>query len=42
MASKRLTLELSIDHYEFVQKEAADEGLTVSGFVRALIDERRA
>lgn len=42
MASKRLTLELSIDQYEFVQKEAADEGLTVSGFVRALIDERRA
>ena len=42
MASKRFTLELSIDQYEFVQKEAAAEGLTVSGFIRRLIDERRA
>ena len=42
MASKRLTLELSIDQYEFVKKEAAAETLTVSGFIRALIDERRA
>ena len=42
MASKRLTLELSVDQYEFVQKEAAAGGLTVSGFIRALIDERRA
>jgi len=41
MPSKRLTLELPIDQYEFVQKEAAAEGLTVSGFIRALIDERR-
>jgi hypothetical protein len=41
MASKRLTLELSIDQYEFVRKEATAEGLTVSGFIRALIDERR-
>ncbi len=42
MASKRLTLELSVDEYEFVRKEAATQGLTVSGFIRALIDERRA
>jgi hypothetical protein len=42
MASKRLTLELSIDQFEFVQKEGAAEGLTVSGFIRRLIDERRA
>ena len=42
MASKRMTLELSIDQYEFVRKEAAVENLTVSGFIRALIDERRA
>lgn len=42
MASKRMTLELSIDQYEFVRKEAAAENLTVSGFIRALIDERRA
>lgn len=42
MASKRLTLELSLDRYEYVRKEAAAEGLTVSGFLRALIDERRA
>ncbi len=42
MANKRLTLELSIDQYEFVRKEATAESLTVSGFIRALIDERRA
>lgn len=42
MASKRLTLELSVDQYEFVRKEAAAEGQTISGFIRALIDERRA
>lgn len=42
MASKRLTLELSIDQYEFARKEAAAAGLTVSAFIRALIDERRA
>jgi len=41
LAAKRLTLELSIDQYEFVQKEAAAEGLTVSGFIRTLIDARR-
>lgn len=42
MASKRLTLELSVDQYEFVRKEAAVAGLTVSGFIRTLIAERRA
>ncbi len=42
MANKRLTLELSVDQYEFVRKEAAAEGLTVSAFIRALIDDRRA
>jgi hypothetical protein len=42
MTTKRLTLELSGDQYEFVRREAAAEGLTVSGFIRSLIDERRA
>ncbi len=42
MATRRLTLELSTDQYEFVRKEAVAEGLTVSGFIRALIDQRRA
>ncbi|MBI4610736.1 MAG: hypothetical protein HY726_17210 [Candidatus Rokubacteria bacterium] len=42
MANKRLTLELTVDQYEFVRSEAASEGLTVSGFIRGLIDERRA
>ncbi len=42
MANKRLTLELSVDQYEFVRKEAAAEGSTVSAFIRALIDDRRA
>ncbi|MBI2466835.1 MAG: hypothetical protein HYV62_03300 [Candidatus Rokubacteria bacterium] len=41
MPAKRLTLELSVDQYEFVRKEAAADGLTVSGFIRALIEERR-
>ena len=42
MTSKRLTLELPVDQYEFVRKEAAIEGLTVSAFIRALIEQRRA
>ena len=42
MPSKRLTLELLLDQYEFVRKEAATEGLTISAFIRPLIDQRRA
>ncbi len=42
MATRRLTLELSTDQYEFVRKEAVAEGLTVSGLIRGLIDQRRA
>jgi hypothetical protein len=42
MSAKRLTLELSSDQYEFVRQEAAAEGLTVSAFIRSLIEERRA
>jgi len=42
MPNKRLTLELLLDQYEFVRKEAATEGLTTSAFIRPLIDQRRA
>ncbi len=42
MTRKRLTLELSLDQYTFVRREAAIEGLTISAFIRALIDQRRA
>ncbi len=42
MTTKRLTLELSSDQYEFLRHEAAAEGLTVSAFIRSLIDARRA
>jgi hypothetical protein len=42
MTTKRLTLELAIDQYEFVKKEADAENVTVTAFIRALIDERRA
>jgi hypothetical protein len=42
MTTKRLTLELTADQYEFLRREAVAEGLTVSAFIRSLIDERRA
>jgi hypothetical protein len=41
MATKRLTLELPLDQYEFIRQEAAAEGVTVSGLIRALIEQRR-
>jgi CopG-like RHH_1 or ribbon-helix-helix domain, RHH_5 len=42
MATKRLTLELSADQYEFLRREADAEGVSVSAFIRSLIDARRA
>ena len=41
MATKRLTIELSIDQYELLRKQANITGTSVSGFIRQLIDEFR-
>jgi len=42
MATKRLNVELPFDQYEFLRKEAAAKGLTISGLLRQLIEARRA
>jgi hypothetical protein len=41
MATKRLTIELSIDQYELLRKQASTNGTTVTGFIRRLIDDIR-
>jgi len=41
MPTKRLTIELPLDQYEVVRKQAQATGTTVSGFIRRLIDEVR-
>lgn len=41
MATKRLTIELPFDQYEFLRKEAIRLGTTVSGLIRTLIEESR-
>ena len=41
MANKRLTIELSIDQYELLRKQANTTGTTVTGFIRRLIDDIR-
>jgi hypothetical protein len=41
MATKRLTIELSIEQYETLQKQAKETGTSVSGFIRRVIDEFR-
>jgi hypothetical protein len=41
MATKRLTLELSVDQYDFLRKEAGVMRTTISGLIRKLIEERR-
>jgi hypothetical protein len=41
MAMKRLTLELSIDQYDFLCKEARVMGTTIAGLIRKLIEESR-
>jgi hypothetical protein len=42
MATKRLTIELPVDQHEFLRREAASRGTTVSALIRQLIAERRA
>ena len=41
MATKRLTIELSVDQYELLRKQASTTGTTVTGFIRKLIDDFR-
>jgi hypothetical protein len=41
MATKRLTIELSVDQYETLQQQAKANGTSVSGFLRRMIDEFR-
>jgi hypothetical protein len=41
MATKRLTIELSVDQYETLQEQAKANGTSVSGFLRRMIDEFR-
>jgi hypothetical protein len=41
MGNKRLTIELPVDQHEFLQKEAAARGMTVSALIRQLIQDRR-
>lgn len=41
MGTKRLTIELSVDQYELLRKQANITGTTVSGFIRKLIDDLR-
>lgn len=41
MAIKRLTIELSMDQYELLHKQAKAAGTTVTGMIRRLINEFR-
>ena len=41
MATKRLNIELPIDQYELLRKQATVNGTTVSGLIRQLIDDFR-
>jgi hypothetical protein len=41
MAKKRLNIELSIEQYEALRKQASANGTTVSGVIRQLIEESR-
>ena len=41
MATKRLTIELSVDQYEILQKKASENNTSVSAIIRRLIEEVR-
>ncbi len=41
MPTKRLTLELPVEQYEFLRKEARSVGSSVAGLIRRLIEDRR-
>lgn len=42
MTTKRLNIELPVNQYEFLRKEAAQRGMTISGLIRQLIEDCRA
>ena len=39
MGKKRLHIELSMEHYETLRKQARASGMTVSGVIRRLIEQ---
>ena len=39
MAKKRLNIELSMEHYETLRRQASASGTTVSGVIRRLIEQ---
>lgn len=39
MANKRLTIELPMNQYEFLSKQASTAETTIAGLIRKLIDE---
>ncbi len=41
MATKRLTLELPVDQYNFLRKQASTDGTTIAGLIRKLVDDFR-
>jgi hypothetical protein len=41
VGTKRLNIELPFEQYEFLQKEAAERGLTISALLRHLIQARQ-
>jgi predicted CopG family antitoxin len=41
MARKRLNIEVSIEHYEVLRKQASARGMSVSGVIRQLIEKSR-
>jgi hypothetical protein len=41
MGKKRLNIELSIEQYEVLRKQASTSGTTVSGVIRQLIERSR-
>jgi len=41
MSGKRLTIELPVDQYEFLKKEALTTDTTVVNIIRSLIDDAR-
>ncbi len=42
MGTKRLTIELSTNQYEILQREAKTAGTTISGCIRRLIEDLRS
>jgi len=41
MGTKRVSIELPMDQYEFLRKEATTRGLTISRLLQQLIEARR-